>query len=91
MNKTQFVKAIAEKTGFTIKDADAFVNAYADVVKETLVAGDKIQVVGFGSYEVKDVAEKQGVNPATGEKITIAACKKPVLKFSSALKDEINK
>ena len=49
MNKTQFVKAIAEKTGFTIKDADAFVNAYADVVKETLVAGDKIQVVGFGS------------------------------------------
>ncbi len=91
MNKSQFVKAIAEKAGLTIKDAEAFVNAYADVVKDALVEGDKIQLVGFGSFEVKDVAEKQGVNPATGEKITIAACKKPVLKFSSAIKEALNK
>ena len=90
MNKSQFVKAIAEKAGLTVKDAEIFVNAYAEVVKDTLVAGDKIQLVGFGTYEVKDVAEKQGVNPATGEKITIAACKKPALKFSSALKDSLN-
>lgn len=90
MNKSQFVKAIAEKTGLSLKDTEALVNAYADVVKETLVAGDKIQLVGFGTYEVKAVAEKQGVNPATGEKITIAACNKPVLKFSSALKDSLN-
>lgn len=91
MNKSQFVKAIAEKAGLTVKDTEAFVNAYADVVKDALVEGDKIQLVGFGSYEVKDVAEKQGINPATGEKITIAACKKPVLKFSSAIKDALNK
>ncbi len=90
MNKSEFVKAIADKTGYTLKDIAVFVDAYLEVVKEALIDGDKISLVGFGTYEVKEVAEKQGVNPATGEKITIAACKKPVLKFSSALKDSIN-
>ncbi len=90
MNKSEFVKAIADKAGYTIKDVAVIVDAYLEVVKEALAEGDKISLVGFGTYEVKDVAEKQGVNPATGEKITIAACKKPVLKFSSALKDCLN-
>ena len=90
MNKAQFVKALSDKCGYTLKDTEAFVNAYVEVVKEALVAGDKIQLVGFGTYEVKDVSEKQGVNPATGEKITIAATKKPVLKFGSAIKDALN-
>lgn len=90
MNKSEFVKAIADKAGYTIKDVAVIVDAYLEVVKEALAEGDKISLVGFGTYEVKDVAEKQGVNPATGEKITIAACKKPVLKFSSALKDSLN-
>ncbi len=90
MNKSEFVKAIADKAGYTIKDVNTFVDAYLEVVKEALIDGEKISLVGFGTYEVKEVAEKQGVNPATGEKITIAACKKPVLKFSSALKDSLN-
>lgn len=90
MNKQEFVKAIADKSGYTIKDTAEFLDAYLEVVKEALLDGDKISLVGFGTYEVKEIAEKQGVNPATGEKITIAACKKPVLKFSSAIKDALN-
>ena len=90
MNTSEFVKAVAEKAGYTTKDVAVIVDAYLDVVKQALAEGDKISLVGFGTYEVKEVAEKQGVNPATGEKITIAACKKPVLKFSSALKDSLN-
>ena len=90
MNKSEFVKAIADKAGYTLKDTGVIVDSLLEVVKEALVDGDKISLVGFGTFEVKDVAEKQGVNPATGEKITIAACKKPVLKFSSAIKDALN-
>lgn len=90
MNKSEFVKAIADKAGYTLKDTGVIVDATLEVIKEALIDGDKLSLVGFGTFEVKEVAEKQGVNPATGEKITIAACKKPVLKFSSAIKDALN-
>ena len=90
MNKSEFIRAISDKAGYQLKDTEAIVNATLEVVKEALKADDKIALVGFGTFEVKDVAAKQGVNPATGEKIEIAACKKPVLKFSSAVKDLIN-
>lgn len=90
MNKSEFIKAIADKAGYTLKDTGVIIDACFDVIKEALIDGDKISLVGFGTFEVKEVAEKQGVNPATGEKITIAACKKPALKFSSAIKDALN-
>jgi len=91
MNKSEFIRAISDKAGYTVKDTEAIVNATIEVIKDALVEGDKIALVGFGTFDVKEVAAKQGVNPATGAKIDIPACKKPVLKFSSAVKDSINK
>ena len=87
MNKGEFIKAMAEKAGFTNKDAATAYDAFVATVTEALKAGDKIQLVGFGSFEVKDVPAKTGINPQTKE---IAACKKPVLKFGKALKDTFN-
>ena len=90
MTKTDFIRSIADKAGLTLAQATAAYNAYVDTVAETLKAGDKIQLVGFGAYEVKDVAAKTGINPATGEKVEIAACKKPQLKFGKSFKDIFN-
>lgn len=90
MNKTEFIKAIAEKSGLTVAQATAAYNAYADTVSEALKDGDKIQLVGFGAYEIKDVPAKTGINPATGEKVEIAACKKPSFKFGKTFRDALN-
>ena len=90
MNKGEFIKAIAEKAGFTNKDATAAYEAFVSTVTETLRAGDKVSLVGFGTFEVKNVAAKTGINPQTKEKVAIAACKKPVMKFGKAYKDLIN-
>ena len=90
MTKTEFIKSMSEKAGLTVAQATAAYNAYVDTVVETLKAGDKIQLVGFGAYEVKDVPAKTGINPATGEKVEIAACKKPQLKFGKSFKDGFN-
>ena len=90
MTKTDFIRSIADKAGLTVAQATAAYNAYVDTVTETLKAGDKIQLVGFGAYEVKDVAAKTGINPATGEKVEIAACKTPQLKFGKSFKDIFN-
>lgn len=91
MNKTEFVAAIAEKAGISKKDADASVKAFTEVVTEQLKKGEKIQLVGFGTFETRDRAAREGKNPRTGEKVTIAACKTPALKFGKAIKDELNK
>ena len=90
MNKGESIKAIADKARFSQKDAAAAYDAFIESVKDALKAGDKVQLVGFGTFEVKDVPAKTGINPQTKEKVEIAACKKPVLKFGKALKDELN-
>ena len=90
MNKGELIKAIAEKAGFTNKDAAAAYEAFIASVTEALKAGDKVQLVGFGTFEVKDVPAKTGVNPQTGAKVEIAACKKPTVKFGKAYKDMFN-
>lgn len=90
MNKGELIKAMAEKAGFTGKDAAAAYEAFVEVVTETLKTGEKVQLVGFGTFEVKEVAEKVGINPQTKEKVAIPACKKPVMKFGKAYKDLFN-
>ena len=90
MNKGELIKAMAEKAGFTNKDASTAYEAFVEVVTEALKAGEKVQLVGFGTFEVKEVAEKVGINPQTKAKVAIPACKKPVMKFGKAYKDLFN-
>jgi len=91
MNKSELIAAIAAKTGSTKKDAEASLNAFVDAVTETLVKGDKVQLVGFGSFEVRKRAARKGRNPQTKEEIKIPASKAPVFKAGKALKDLVNK
>ncbi|MBQ2308514.1 MAG: HU family DNA-binding protein [Clostridia bacterium] len=90
MNKTQLIDVVATKTGLKKKDAEAAVNAVNEAIVEALKAGDKVQVIGFGTYEVKERAAREGRNPKTGETITIAASKAPVFSAGKALKDAVN-
>ena len=90
MNKTQLVNAVAEKSGLNKKEAEAAVNAMTAAITDALKAGDKVQLVGFGTFEVKDRAARNGRNPKTGETITIAASKAPAFVAGKALKDAIN-
>ena len=90
MNKGDFIKAMAQKAGLTQKDAATAYDAFIATVTDALQAGDKVQLVGFGTFEVKDVPAKTGINPKTGESIQIEAGKKPVLKFGKAYKDGFN-
>ncbi len=89
MNKNEFVAAIAEKSGLTKKDAEAALNAYTEVVTDALKAGDSVQLIGFGTFEVRERAARQGRNPLTGETVEIAAAKVPAFKPGKALKDAI--
>ncbi len=91
MNKSDLVAAIAAKTGDTKKSAEETLNAFVDVVIETLVKGEKVQLVGFGSFEVRKRAARKGRNPQTKEEIKIPASKAPVFKAGKALKDLVNK
>ena len=90
MNKSDLVAAIAAKTGETKKSAEESLNAFVDVVTEALVKGDKVQLVGFGSFEVRKRAARKGRNPQTKEEIKIPASKAPVFKAGKALKDLVN-
>lgn len=89
MNKTDLVNAVAEKTGLTKKDAEKAVAAVLDSITETLKGGDKVQLVGFGTFEVRNRAAKQGHNPRTGEPMTVPASKLPAFKAGKALKDAV--
>ena len=89
MNKTELVAAIAEKAGTSKKDAEKVVNATFNVISESMAKGDKISLVGFGTFEVRERAAREGKNPQTGEKIKIAACKVPAFKAGKALKDSV--
>ncbi len=91
MNKTELVAAIAERTQISKKDAEKALKAFTDVVAEELTKGEKIQLVGFGTFEVSDRAAREGRNPRTGETMTIAASKTPKFKAGKALKDAVNK
>lgn len=90
MNKTELVAAIADKAGLQKKDAEKALAAFTEVVAETLKNGDKIQLVGFGTFEVSERAARTGRNPQTGEEMVIAASKAPKFKAGKALKDQLN-
>ncbi|MGP1433222.1 MAG: HU family DNA-binding protein [Catonella sp.] len=90
MNKAELVSAIAEKTELKKVDAEKAVKAFVDVVTEELKKGEKIQLVGFGTFEVSERAEREGRNPVTGETIKISASKAAKFKAGKALKDAIN-
>ena len=90
MNKTELVAAIAERTELTKKDAEKAVNAVFASVQKALVEDDKVQIIGFGTFEVRTRAARKGRNPQTGETIEIPASKNPVFKAGKALKDMVN-
>jgi len=90
MNKTELVAAMAEQAGLSKKDAEAALKAFTDVVAEQLKKGDKIQLVGFGTFEVAERAAREGRNPQTGAAMPIAASKAPKFKAGKALKDMVN-
>ena len=90
MNKTELITAVAAKTELTKKDTEKVLKAFTDVVAEELKKGEKVQLVGFGTFEVSERAAREGRNPQTGETMKIAASKAPKFKAGKALKDAIN-
>ena len=90
MTKADLITSVAQKAEMTKKDADAAVSAFIDSVTEALKKGEKVQLVGFGSFEVRTRAAREGVNPQTQKKIKIPASKVPAFKAGKALKDAIN-
>ena len=90
MNKTELIAAVAEKAELSKKDAEKAVKAFTDVVSEELVNGGKIQLVGFGTFEVSERAAREGRNPRSGEVMNIPASKTPKFKAGKALKDMVN-
>lgn len=91
MNKTELVAAVAAKADLSKKEAEAAVSATLDAIAEALADGDKVALVGFGTFSVKERAARTGINPLTKESIQIAASKAPAFKAGKALKDAINK
>lgn len=89
MNKTELVAKVADKANLSKKDAEAALNATIDAIKAALKKGDKVQLIGFGTFEVRKRAAKEGRNPQTGEKIKIKASKVPAFKAGAALKDAV--
>ena len=89
MNKTELIAAVAEKADLSKKDAEAAITATVDAITEALTQGEKVQLVGFGSFEVKTRAARVGRNPRTSEEIPISEAKLPVFKAGKALKDAV--
>ena len=89
MNKTELIAAMAETSGLSKKDCESALTAFIAATENALKAGDKVQLVGFGSFEVKHRAERTGLNPRTGDSVTIAASKVPAFKAGKALKDAV--
>ncbi len=90
MTKTELARIVAAKTDLTVKDSEKAVAAVFEAITETLKIGEKVSVIGFGTFEVRERGERSGINPATGEKITIAAGKAPAFKAGKALKDAVS-
>ena len=91
MNKAELIQAVAAKAELDKKTADKAVSAVLEAITDSLAAGNKVQLIGFGSFEVRDRAEKQARNPRTGEVVTAPACKVPAFKAGQALKASVNK
>lgn len=91
MTKTELISAVAERTGMTKKDADNAVNAIIDSITDSLSGGEKVSIIGFGTFEVRDRKEKQVINPQTKEMMTAPASKAPAFKAGQALKNAVNK
>jgi len=91
MNKAELISNVAEKTELTKKDAEKAVSAVLDTISEALARGDKVQLVGFGTFEIRERAARKGRNPQTGEEIDIAAARVPVFKAGKALKEAVSK
>ena len=91
MSKTELIAAVAQNTGMTKKDAERAVNATLDAITASLVKGDRVQVSGFGNFEVKTREARVGRNPRTKETIQIPASRQPVFKAGKALKDAVSK
>ena len=91
MNKAELVSALAAKTGETKKSAESFVNSFVDIVTSELESNNKVQLIGFGTFETRSRSARTGHNPQTGEKIDIAACISPAFKPGKVLKDKVNK
>ncbi len=89
MNKVELIAAVAEKADLTKKDAEKAVAAVVAAIEGALVAGDKVQLIGFGTFEVRERGERTGRNPQTGASIKIAASKQPVFKAGAALKNAV--
>ena len=90
MNKAELITSMAEKSQLTKKDAESALKAFIDSVQEALENGDKVQLIGFGTFETRERAAREGRNPRTGETMTIAASKSPKFKAGKALKDSLN-
>ena len=90
MNKTDLIAAVAEKSSLSKKDAEKAINAFVATVTDSLKAGEKVQMVGFGVFEVRERPAHKGHNPMTGEEIEIAASKSPAFKAGKALKEALN-
>ena len=90
MNKTELVAAVAEQADISKKDAEKVLKAFVDVVTEEMKKGEKVQLVGFGTFEVSERAARAGRNPQTGKTMKIEACKAPKFKAGKALKDAVN-
>ena len=91
MNKTELVEAVVAKTGGSKKDAEVTIKATFEAITEAMAKGDKVALIGFGNFEVRDRAARTGKNPQTGEEVKIAACKVPAFKAGKALKEAVNK
>ena len=91
MTKAELITAVAEKTELTKKDSEKAVSAVFEAITDTLKNGDKVSLVGFGTFEVKERAAKEGINPRTKEKMPIPASKRPAFKAGKALKDAVSK
>ncbi|SMB86435.1 bacterial nucleoid protein Hbs [Desulfonispora thiosulfatigenes DSM 11270] len=89
MNKTELISSVAEKSGLTKKDAEKAVNAFFTSIEETLKSGEKVQLVGFGTFEVRERKERVGRNPQTNEEIKIPAAKVPAFKAGKNLKEAV--
>lgn len=90
MNKQELISSVAEKSGLTKKDSEKAVNAVFGSIEESLAKGDKVQLVGFGTFEVRSRAARKGRNPQTGAEIEIEAAKVPAFKAGKALKDSVS-
>jgi DNA-binding protein HU-beta len=90
MNKTELVESVVEKTGLRKKDCDKLVAAFTDAIAETLAKGDKVQIAGFGTFEVRERPAREGRNPQTGEALKIAASKAPAFKAGKPFKEMLN-